>query len=591
MGLQSPRQHSSPPPADFVARQRWPLFAAGLALLLFFSLDSAPSFVGGAFGQLRVGVSARGALSPAAFAASKSKLLDAKAAGLVDAKEAAEQLALLTARLDLGLEEQQQPAAAAAGAPLANAPALAADAAAARAVGASGARLPLADGVVSGAALARTLGLVAPPRNAEDATAGAAAALGVWRMAPMRSGSEGEGSLAGVAFFVRAAPHSPFGDAARVFVEDGGLADRKAAAALVLRALKECGDGGVGIIAPTADDLLQRRGAPARAEAYGIGDAIFAVDLEDAAGSPYELAHALLDLMHCVDDSKHQWTAFQDVKQENKRLWALAQMVESVDVFPGGLVVSNRFGGEPPRPPPPLLPFEETARALAVVPDKVSSHTYSYSYELHFGRVRAAALARGGAVRLLEIGLGCDMTYGEGAGFPLWRAYFGEEGGGVELSVLEFQKECALAWGARKENSDVTVYVGDQRDRELLRRIIAERGPFDVVIDDGAHSMQGQTAAIEVFFPEGLRPGGVLAIEDLFTSHSMPQHWQDGPPRTVGLFAEIAEALVARGPQFADSVRADLAGRRGARASVDGIVDKLAHLQCSAELCVLVRKE
>ena len=67
------------------------------------------------------------------------------------------------------------------------------------------------------------------------------------------------------------------------------------------------------------------------------------------------------------------------------------------------------------------------------------------------------------------------MTYGEGAGFPLWRAYFGEEGGGVELSVLEFQKECAIAWGARKENSDVTVYVGDQRDRELLRRIIAER--------------------------------------------------------------------------------------------------------------------
>ena len=574
MGILSPPRQSRPPqpPADFVARQRWPLFAAGLALLLFFSLDSAPSFVGGAFGQLRVGVSARGALSAAAFAASKSKLLDAKAAGLVDAKEAAEQLALLTARLDLGLEGQQ------------TAPALAA-------VGTSGARLPLADGVVSGAALARTLRLVAPPRNAEDAAAAAAAALGVWRMAPMRSGSEGEGSLGGVAFFVRAAPHSPFGDAARVFVEDGGLADRKAAAALVLRALKECGDGGVGIIAPTADDLLQRRGAPARAEAYGIGDAIFAVDLEDAAGSPYDLAHALLDLMHCVDDSKHQWTAFQDVKQENKRLWALAQMVESVDVFPGGLVVSNRFGGEPPRPPPPLLPFEETARALAVVPDKVSSHTYSFSYELHLGRVRAAALARGGAVRLLEIGLGCDMTYGEGAGFPLWRAYFGEEGGGVELSVLEFQKECALAWGARKENSDVTVYVGDQRDRELLRRIIAERGPFDVVIDDGAHSMQGQTAAIEVFFPDGLRPGGVLAIEDLFTSHSMPQHWQDGPPRTVGLFAEIAEALVARGPQFADSVRADLAGRRGARASVDGIVDKLAHLQCSAELCVLVRKE
>ena len=354
---------------------------------------------------------------------------------------------------------------------------------------------------------------------------------------------------------------------------------------LVLRALKESGHGGVGIIAPSAEDLLRRRGGPARAEAYGLGDAIFNVNLPAAADTPYELVHALLDLIHCVDDSHHPWTAFKDVKEENKPLWALAQLVESIDFFPGGVIVSNRFGTEPPRPPPPQLPFEETARALAVWPDKVFSHTYSYSYELHFGRVRAAAQARGSVVRLLEIGLGCDMTYGEGAGFPLWRSYFGE--GGVELSVLEFQSPCALAWGARKENKDVKVYVGDQRDRELLRRIIAERGPFDDVVDDGAHSMQGQIAAIEAFFPDGLRPGGVLAIEDLFTSHSKPPHWQDGPPRTVGLLAEIAEALVARGPQFGDSVRAELASLRGARASVASIVDKLANLQCSAELCVL----
>ena len=245
--------------------------------------------------------------------------------------------------------------------------------------------------------------------------------------------------------------------------------------------------------------------------------------------------------------------------------------------------MNNRFGGEPPRPPAPLLPFEETACLLPVVPDKVNSHTYSSSYELHLGCVRADALARGGSarVRLFEIGLGCDMTYGEGAGFPLWRAYFGDI---VELTVLEFQQKCALKWGSLKENEDVKVFVGDQGDRDLLRRIIKERGPFDIVIDDGAHSMQGQTAAIEVFFPDGLRPGGVLAIEDLFTSH-----WTDGPPRTVGLFAEIAEILLARGPQFDGRVRTDIAIRRGARGSVSAIVAQLANMQCSAELCILVR--
>ena len=510
---------SRQPPVDFAVRQRWRLFAGGIALqLLLLSLDSAPFIIGAGvsdFGLLRAGVSARGGLSTAAAMAS------------------------------------------------------------------SGVSLPLSGGTTSGAALARTLSLVQPPRYGNPD-----AALNVWRMAPLHSGVEGEGNFGGVPYFVRAAPQPPFGDAARVFVEDGGTGNRKAAAALVQRALTECGDGGVGIVVPTADDLLQRPGGSARAEAYGLGDAIFSVNLEDAATSPYELVHALLDLMHCVDDSHHPWTAFKDVKSENRALWAIAQKVESVDFFPGGIIVSNRFGLVPPFPTPPQLPFEETARALAVLPDKVFGHTYSFSYELHLGRVRAAAQARGGVVRLLEIGLGCGMTYGEGAGFPLWRAYFGV---GVELSVLEFQSDCALAWGARKENSDVKVFAGDQCDRKLLRRIIAERGPFDVVIDDGAHSMRGQTAAIEAFFPSGLRPGGVLAIEDLFTSHSKPSHWQDGPPRTVGLFAEIAEALVARGPQFNHSVRAHLAGLRGARSIINSIVEKLAHLQCSAELCVLVR--
>ena len=45
-----------------------------------------------------------------------------------------------------------------------------------------------------------------------------------------------------------------------------------------------------------------------------------------------------------------------------------------------------------------------------------------------------------------------------------------------------------------------------------------------------------------------------------------------------------------RGPQFDNAARSALAGKRGARESVAAIVEHLANLQCSAELCVLVKK-
>lgn len=378
--------------------------------------------------------------------------------------------------------------------------------------GSAAVRIPLADAVGSGAALAHMLELVPQSRVA-------GARLSMWRIAPPGSGASGNLILAGLPVSVQTALEAPRGGAAHVTVEDGAVPDRRAAASLVLRALKEGGDGSVVVIAPVAADLMRHVVRPARAEAYGLGDGIFTANFMELADSPYELVHALLDLIHCVDNFKHPWTAFREILEANKPLWEVSQELETIDVWPGGIIVSRRFGSPAQWPPAPFLPFEETARALPIVPDKVDSHTYAFTYEMQLGRVRAASQARGKTVRLLEIGLGCDMTYGEGAGFPLWRKYFGAK---VHLTVLEYQVPCARRWGALPENKDTVVYVGDQNNRTLLRQIITERGPFDVMVDDGAHSMQGQTAAVEVFFPDGMAPGGVLAIEDLFTSHSKP---------------------------------------------------------------------
>ena len=43
-------------------------------------------------------------------------------------------------------------------------------------------------------------------------------------------------------------------------------------------------------------------------------------------------------------------------------------------------------------------------------------------------------------------------------------------------------------------------------------------GPFDIIIDDGGHTMEQQIASIETLFP-ALNEGGVYLCEDTHTSY------------------------------------------------------------------------
>ena len=70
------------------------------------------------------------------------------------------------------------------------------------------------------------------------------------------------------------------------------------------------------------------------------------------------------------------------------------------------------------------------------------------------------------------------------------------------------------------------VAVGDQSDPDFLRELEAEYGPFDVIIDDGGHSMKQQIVSIETLFP-GLNEGGLYLVEDTHTSYWEP--YQDYP--------------------------------------------------------------
>lgn len=115
-------------------------------------------------------------------------------------------------------------------------------------------------------------------------------------------------------------------------------------------------------------------------------------------------------------------------------------------------------------------------------------------------------------VKMLEIGLGCGMSYGPGKSYDTWLEYFPN----LDLYYIEYDAACYDAW--KHETDRATVFTGDQADREFLRRFAAETGgDFDVIVDDGGHSMAQQRTSLEELWAI-LKPGAVYFIEDLQTS-------------------------------------------------------------------------
>jgi hypothetical protein len=111
---------------------------------------------------------------------------------------------------------------------------------------------------------------------------------------------------------------------------------------------------------------------------------------------------------------------------------------------------------------------------------------------------------RGARARLLEIGV-----Y-RGGGLELLRHYLGDQGVIVGIDIDQA--------AARAVGDDFAVEIGDQQDAEFLARVADRHGPFDIVIDDGGHSMRQQITSVEVLFP-GLADGGVYIVEDCHTSY------------------------------------------------------------------------
>ena len=113
--------------------------------------------------------------------------------------------------------------------------------------------------------------------------------------------------------------------------------------------------------------------------------------------------------------------------------------------------------------------------------DKVRDHEYHNLYEKYLQPLRHRP------VRLLEIGLGCDMLYGPGHSLALWTHYFTHKNSSV--SFVEYDAKCAEKYRSIIQAvGHGSLYVGDQAEDAFLQSIVAAEtlSPFDIIIDDGA---------------------------------------------------------------------------------------------------------
>jgi hypothetical protein len=141
-------------------------------------------------------------------------------------------------------------------------------------------------------------------------------------------------------------------------------------------------------------------------------------------------------------------------------------------------------------------------------------------YERHLARWRGRWPA------ILEIGV-----Y-RGGSLDMWRGYFGES---VKVVGIDIDPIAAELSDPRS-----TIVLGDQADPDFLESVVRDHGPFDIIIDDGGHTMEQQITSIETLFPT-LVDGGVYVVEDCHTSY-----WDDfgGGRGRPGTFIEWSKARI-----------------------------------------------
>ena len=135
--------------------------------------------------------------------------------------------------------------------------------------------------------------------------------------------------------------------------------------------------------------------------------------------------------------------------------------------------------------------------------DKWGAHFYTQHYQRYFEPIRSERL------KILEIGVGGYGDLLNGAqSLRMWKRFFpNSHVVGIDIYDKSHFSE-----------DRITVLQADQTDNKRMREIVAQYGPFDIVIDDGSHLNEHVIATFGILFPL-LKSPGFYCIEDLQTAY------------------------------------------------------------------------
>lgn len=117
----------------------------------------------------------------------------------------------------------------------------------------------------------------------------------------------------------------------------------------------------------------------------------------------------------------------------------------------------------------------------------------------------------------------------------------------MEYTGIDINPKCQLLasqLGKSTEHTKPSVYIGDQSDELLLKRVAKERGPFDIIIDDGSHKSDDVIASFKVLSAIATHAGSVYIVEDVHA-----QYWngfrseKTEALNTVDYFCKLSHAL------------------------------------------------
>jgi hypothetical protein len=130
-------------------------------------------------------------------------------------------------------------------------------------------------------------------------------------------------------------------------------------------------------------------------------------------------------------------------------------------------------------------------------------------------------------VKFLEIGV-----Y-RGGSLRMWRDFFAPQS---SLTFLDIDPACKAL-----EIAGTDIRIGDQTDVTFLAKVAQEKGPFDLVVDDGGHKMDQQITSFQTLWA-AVKDGGLYIVEDTHTSY-WPGFGGGGHKAKVS-FIEFAKDLI-----------------------------------------------